>query len=153
MSTNVKPWVFLAMIFVAGIMTGVALTIGIGPHFKSSPGEQQMKNGWTMFLTKQLNLTSDQQAKIGPIIGDAVNQMQVARKDNLDRVSQIIQKANDQISAILTPDQKTELQKLSADMEKRRDHMFPGGHHPWGGPHGPGGGPGPGGPGGPPPNH
>ena len=38
--------------------------------------------------------------------------------------SQIFKAANEQISAILTPEQQVEMQKLEAEREK----MFPGGH-------------------------
>ncbi len=149
MTSKLKPWLFITLIFVAGIMTGAALTIALSTHFFKPPGAQQMKSRWMMYLTRQLNLTADQQAKVDPILTDSENQMQAARKDNADRVSQIIQKANAQIAAILTPEQQDALEKMSKDMESRRDMMFPGHKHPWGCPHG--GPDGQGGPSGPPP--
>jgi len=157
MSPKIKPWLFLAMIFLAGIMTGAALSIGLGPYFKSEQGAQQMKRGWMLYLTKRLDLTADQQAKIDPILAASENDMQAARKDNADRVSQIIKKANAQIAAILTPDQQAALEKMSKEMDQNRDRHFPGRGHSWGGPGGmqPHGGPGGGGmmpPPGPPPS-
>jgi Spy/CpxP family protein refolding chaperone len=149
MTSKLKPWLFIALIFVAGIMTGAALTIALSSHFMQPPGMQQMKSRWMMYLTRQLNLTADQQAKIEPIVADSENQMQAARRDNADRVSQIIQKANAQIAAILTPDQKTALEKISKEMESRHDRMFPGHMHSWGGPHGGSDGPPPNPPSGP----
>jgi Spy/CpxP family protein refolding chaperone len=144
MTPKLKPWLFLAMIFIAGIMTGAALTIGLGPHFKSNPGAQQMKSRWRAHLTERLNLTADQQSKIEPILTDSENKIQEARKTNMETVSQIIQKTNAQIAAILTPDQQAQLEKMSKEMDQNRDRMFPG-HHSWGGPHGgPGSGPPPG---------
>src|ERR1700733_12887240 len=106
MTSKLKPWLFLALIFVAGIMTGVALTVGLGSHFRSESGPQQMKSHWMLHLTHQLNLTNDQQAKIDPILTDAENKIQAARKENMDTVSDIIQKTNAQIATILTPDQQ-----------------------------------------------
>jgi Spy/CpxP family protein refolding chaperone len=147
MTSKLKPWLFLALIFAAGIMTGVALTIVLGPRSKSEPDAQQMKNHWMLHLTHQLNLTADQQAKIDPILTDAENKIQAARKENFENVSQIFKKANAQIATILTPDQQAELEKMSKEMDRDHDRMFPG-HHQWGGPHG-----GPGGPGGSPPGH
>jgi len=106
-----------------------------------------------MYLTKRLDLTPEQQAKIDPILAASENDMQAARKDNADRVSQIIKKANAQIAAILTPEQQAALEKMSKEMDQFRDRKFPGHGHPWGGPGGmpPRGGPG-GMPPGPPPN-
>lgn len=123
-----KPWLYLATIFVVGAVTGSALTIGLASHFMKPPGAQQMKQHWMMFLTKQLNLTPDQQAKIQPILTDAESKIQALHRDEMERGSQIIKTANDQIAAILTPDQKAQLAKLEAEREK----MFSGHMHPWG---------------------
>jgi len=139
MTPKLKPWLFMALIFIAGIMTGAALTIGLGPHFRSNPGAQQMKSHWMLHLTHQLNLTADQQAKIDPILTDAETKIQAARRENMDTVSGIIQKTNAQIATILTPEQQAELEKMSKDMDRDRDRMFPG-HHSWGS-HGGAGGP------------
>jgi Spy/CpxP family protein refolding chaperone len=149
MTAKFKPWLFLAMIFVAGIMTGVALTIGLASHFMHPPGMQQMKSRWMAHLVEKLNLTSDQQAKIEPILTDAENQLQAARRENIDKVSQIFQKANAEIATILTPDQQVALDKMIKEMESHRDQMFQGHMHEWGAPHG--GPDGPGMPPGPPP--
>ncbi len=139
MSPKLKPWLFLASIFVAGAMTGSALTIALASHFMHPPGMQQMKSRWMAHLTERLNLTADQQAKIEPILANSENQLQAARKDNFDKVSQIFQRANAQIAAILTPDQQVALEKMSKEMENHRDQMFPGHMHAWGDQHdGPG---------------
>ena len=106
MTPKLKPWLFLSMIFVAGIMTGVALTTALGPHFHSGPTEQQMKDRWMTLLVQRLDLSADQRAKIEPIVTDSENQIQAARRDNMQAVSQIIEKTDAQIAAILTPEQK-----------------------------------------------
>jgi Spy/CpxP family protein refolding chaperone len=143
MSSKVKSWLLLAVIFVIGIVTGSALTIGLASHFMRPHGAQEMKNHWMMFLTQRLTLTADEQAKIQPILSEATNNIQALHRDEVDRGSQIIKAANDQIAQVLTPDQKVELQK----MESEREKMFMGHMHPWGPPHdgpdGPPGGPDP----------
>jgi Spy/CpxP family protein refolding chaperone len=145
MTPKLKPWIFLSMIFIAGIMTGVALTVGLSSHFIKPPGAQQMQNRWMSLLVQRLNLSSDQQSKIEPILADSENQIQAARRDNMQTVSQIIEKTNAQIAAILTPDQQAALAKMSKEMMERNRDRFSGHGHSWGGQHG-----GPGGPGGPP---
>jgi len=135
MSSNVKPWLVLGIIFVAGIVTGVALTIGWGSHFMPPGGGQGMKYHWMMDLTQRLKLTPDQQAKIQPIVTEATTQIQSLHREEVERGSQIFKTANDQISAVLTPEQKVELQK----MESEREKLFSGHMHHWGPPHdGPG---------------
>jgi len=144
--TRVKPWLLLAVIFIVGIVTGWALTMGLAPHSNQPPGEQQMKTHWMMRLTNRLNLTADQQAKIEPIVTDAEDQIQSVHRDELGRTSQILEDANRQIAAILTPEQQVELKK----METEREKQFSGHMRSWAPRGGPGEGP-RGGPGGMPP--
>jgi Spy/CpxP family protein refolding chaperone len=135
MSSQLKPWLVLTVIFIVGIVTGSALTFSLASHFMRPPGEQQMKRHWMAHLTEQLNLTADQQAKIEPIVADATTRIQSMHHDEVERDSQIFKSANDQISALLTPEQKVELQK----MESEREKMFSGHMRPHGSLHnGPG---------------
>src|ERR1039458_8657721 len=130
MSFKFKPWLVLGVIFIVGVVTGSALTIGLGPHFRHPPRAGEMKKRWLMHLAEQLKLTADQQAKIEPILTDAESQIQSVHRDEVSRGSQIIKAANDQISALLTPEQKVELQKMESDREK----MFSGHMRFWGPP-------------------
>ena len=43
MSSKLKPWLVLAVIFIVGVVTGSALTIGLAFAFHASAGWQQMK--------------------------------------------------------------------------------------------------------------
>jgi Spy/CpxP family protein refolding chaperone len=131
MSSPLKPWLLLAVIFIVGVVTGSALTIGLASHFRYSPGVQQIKRLWMARLVTRLNLTSDQQAKIEPILADAATDLQKMHRNEVERGSQIMKTADDRIAALLTPEQKVELQKMESDREKRfSDHM-----RPWGTPH------------------
>lgn len=135
MSSSLKPWLVLGIIFIAGILTGSALTIGLASHFRHSPGAQQVKRLWMAQLVRRLNLTADQQAKIEPILADANTQIQSLHRAEMEHGSQIFKTANDQISALLTPDQKVELQKIESERKKRfSDHMRPWGPPPHGAP-------------------
>jgi Spy/CpxP family protein refolding chaperone len=137
MSSKLKSWLLLAIIFVVGVVTGVALTIGLAPHFGHQPGPQQINRLWMAKLIEQLNLTADQQAKIQPILTDAKTRFQSLHRDEVERGSQIMKEAHDQISALLTSEQQAELQKLEADREKMfLEHMRPWGPPPPGGPGG-----------------
>jgi len=136
MSSQIKPWLLLGGIFVVGIITGSALTIGWSAYFKHPPGEAQMKHHLMAGLTEQLKLTADQQAKIEPILADTGAKIQAIHHQEVGSVSQILKAADQQISALLTPEQQVEFQKIAAEREK----MFSGHMHPWGPPKdGPGG--------------
>jgi Spy/CpxP family protein refolding chaperone len=130
MSSLLKPWMVLAIIFIVGVVTGSALTIGLGSRFMHPPGEAQMKHHLMTRLSERLNLTADQQVKIDPILSDTAAKIQAVHHEDVDRVSQIIKASNDQISALLKPEQQAKLQK----MESEREKMFSGHLHSWGPP-------------------
>lgn len=148
MSVVLKPWLVLAVIFFAGAVSGGALTFALSSHFMHPPGEDAMRTRWMTHLTQKLNLTPDQQAKIQPILSDAARRIQSEHRDEVDKMGQIFKETDDQIAAILTPEQNAELKKMQEEREKAfSGHThFHGGGPDGGGPHempppGPPGGP------------
>jgi len=118
MSPKLKPGLVLAVIFIAGALSGAALTLALAPHVLRHlhPHDpSHMKSDIMAGLTRDLNLTPDQQAKIEPIIGEAARELEEVHHDEVQRVSHIISLANDQMTPILTPDQKAQLDKLKAE--------------------------------------
>jgi len=70
-------------------------------------------------LTRQLNLSSDQQAKIKPILENESQQMQTLRQDSslsgedrMSKMHQIRQSTNDQIKPILNSDQQQKFEEM-----------------------------------------
>ena len=139
MSGTLKPWLILAVIFVAGGFTGAALTMVFSGHFMHSAGPpDDMRQAWLGRLTRQLNLTADQQAKIEPILRDTEDKVKKVHQEEFDKIRPILQASDDQIAAILTPEQKTELKQMAAKREEdflRRQRQWSGGPHN-GGPEG-----------------
>jgi Spy/CpxP family protein refolding chaperone len=98
-------------------------------------------------MTKDLNLTADQQTKIKPIFADEQKKMDDARNDSSgdreairSKMMQVQKDTNTQIRAVLDDKQKDMFDKQQQGMQNRVRHGP-------GGPGGPGGnGPGPGGP-------
>jgi Spy/CpxP family protein refolding chaperone len=70
-------------------------------------------------LTKALNLTAEQQAKVQPLIDQAKPQIIAIHKDARDKTQAIMDKTMSQIRPILTPDQ----QKKFDDLQKARQDM------------------------------
>jgi Spy/CpxP family protein refolding chaperone len=70
-------------------------------------------------LTKALNLTAEQQAKVQPLIDQARPQIVAIHKDAMEKTHAIMDKTMSQIRPILTPDQ----QKKFDDMQKARQDM------------------------------
>lgn len=131
MSSNFKPWLLLVGIFIIGVVTGWALTFGLASHFMPPPGAHNVKQHWMARLTRDLNLTADQQAKIQPILTDAETKLQALHRESVGRGDQIFKAADDQILPILTDAQKAQLQKMQSEREK----MFSGHMRPWGAHH------------------
>ncbi len=141
-SRTLKPWLLIALIFLVGVGTGVLLTIAFQPHFMGPPSPMKMREMWMHRLSDRLELTDDQKAKVQPILDKAAQDMQGVHRDEVKRVGTILLATEDQLSSILTPEQKAELQKMKGEREK----LFSNHLHLWGRPDGP-----PHGHGGPPP--
>ena len=139
MTSSIKAWLLLGGIFIVGVVTGCALTFGLGPGFAPAPphSAKEIKNRMMARLTEKLSLTPDQKTQIGPILEDAARNIQSLHRDEIVRGSQILQTAHQRIAALLTPEQKAILAKMEADRQKRfSDHL-----RPWGSPRDGAGGP------------
>jgi hypothetical protein len=125
---RIKPWLILTLIFILGVGTGISLTIGLGAHFRHPPGAQQMKNRMLTGLTRRLNLTAAQQAKIAPMLTSTVTQIKSVHQEEVRRIYPIMEAMRAQIMPILTPEQQTELQKMASERDAR---MLPGHMRSW----------------------
>lgn len=120
-SVTLRPWAILALIFLLGAATGALLTIGLGPRLAHAPpGPKEMGNHWMMHLTRRLNLTDDQQARIRPIIMDAEKEIEAVHRNDVRQILTFLGNANTKIAAVLDPGQQAELKK----MEQEREQTF-----------------------------
>lgn len=88
-----------------------------GGHRHGSPLEH---------LTKSLNLTADQQAKVQPIIDAAKPQIIAIHKDAMQKTQAVISNAASQIRPLLNPDQQKkfdDIQKAHQDMVNAMKEM------------------------------
>jgi Spy/CpxP family protein refolding chaperone len=134
----VKTWqVVLATIaiFVAGLVTGGATALGLVKWIASRPhanqamlsqlglgrgqgpmgfGPQLMRN-----FANELDLTEDQKAKIAPIVKSTAAQLARDRRAIQLTTAFAIEKMQDQISEILTPEQRTKFEVLISKQRER----------------------------------
>jgi Spy/CpxP family protein refolding chaperone len=128
MTKRLSSLAILTMVFA---IVGVSAWAQMGP-----PGGGQMGHGpmtadqRMQMLTKQLNLTADQQEKIKPILESESQQMQalhqdssLSREDRMSKMQQIRQSSNEQIKS-----------NLNSDQQQKFDEMMS--HQGHGGPHG-----------------
>jgi Spy/CpxP family protein refolding chaperone len=91
------------------------------------PNRWQHKRGNPVeHLTKALDLTPDQVAKIQPIFDQAKPQLKAARQDAKQKVQAIRENIQSQIRPILTPAQQQKfdaMKKAREDMRKAREEM------------------------------
>ena len=77
-------------------------------------------------MTKTLDLTPDQQAKIGPILEQAKPQMKAARQESREKMKAVRENMRAQIRPLLTPAQQQKwdaIQKARQDMHKAREAL------------------------------
>ena len=134
-----KTWqIILATIaiFVAGLVTGGATALGLAgwarnrasnsfprenaPGGRSGQqmqafGPQLMRN-----LANRLDLSPEQRARIGPIVKRAVQELARERREVQLESALLIEKMQDQISEVLTPDQRVKFEDL---VRKQRDRL------------------------------
>ena len=151
----VHPWkVFLAFfgVFLAGIVCGVALAPNIWhlwhpkpptPVERMGPGFNAVRPSMLDRLAKQLDLTAEQKQKIEPIIKKLEADTRQMRRESLREFRTVMEKADADITAQLTPEQRQKFEDSRKHqrekMEKMRAEFRE--HGPGGGPDGPGPGP------------
>ncbi len=91
------------------------------------PNRWQHKRGNPVeHLTKALDLTPEQQAKIQPIFDQAKPQIVAARQESKQKIQAIRENIGSQIRTILTPAQQQKfdaMKKAREDMRKAREEM------------------------------
>ena len=126
------PWILALLLAVPMLAASVPATPYQAGGYAGGPGgggirgpmspDDQLKR-----MTKNFNLTADQQTKLKPILVDAQKKMEDVRNDSsLDRpamrqkMMQIRQDANDQVRAVLDDKQK---EKFDKQQRERQDRM------------------------------
>ena len=112
---------YAAAIFVAGGISGGALGVYETRSQLSVPVRQQeMVQHLRNRLKARLGLSPDQMEKITPIIEGAAAQIRSIRLETFQRVNKVFDDSYAQISAVLTPEQRTKLDKMQRE---RREMM------------------------------
>ncbi|MGI8482131.1 MAG: hypothetical protein ACR2MF_08725 [Chthoniobacterales bacterium] len=110
----------VVFIFLAGAATGFFAAawhihhfalIGHGPHLGARMREH---------LRRELHLTSEQTAKIGPVVEQTAARLETIRVETSQRVAQAMTDSREQIAPLLTPEQRERLDEL----EKRHQRVF-----------------------------
>ena len=118
-----KPWkVILAFTgnFLAGVLVGGLVTLRVGRHFAQRlPMAEGYGPQLLGRLVTQLDLTPEQQAKIKPIVDQAAEELRELRRTTQHSSAAVLVRLQGDISAQLTPAQKTKFDELAAQQRER----------------------------------
>jgi Spy/CpxP family protein refolding chaperone len=135
-----KTWqVVLATvaIFLAGLVTGGALALGAvrwsTRHPRINPAQmfpfgQQRQGAWQPAqvgpqlmrgFISQLDLTDEQRAKIQPIVRRVAGQLARERREVQLNSALLIEKMQDEIAQVLTPEQRVKFEDLMSQQKQR----------------------------------
>jgi Spy/CpxP family protein refolding chaperone len=121
---------FAVLVFLACSVTTRAQDAGT----QESKAQAQTENGThhgqraghLEWLSKELNLTDDQKAKVKPILDEQTKQMRAMQEDSSltqdqkrEKMKQLHQTTHSQINEILTPEQQ---KKFAALKEQQKEH-------------------------------
>jgi len=115
----------LIAIFVAGAVTGGFLTIHAMKYetprrIEVPPGTPFSVDRWLAHL----HLTPDQDQKLRPIIEQVDNELRNLRALDLREIEGILDRAQDRMNAVLTPDQRERLRQMLEERKQRPEQWF-----------------------------
>lgn len=87
-----------------------------GHHRHGGPGGHPFEH-----MTKELNLTADQQAKVQPILDKAKPQLQAIHQDAMQKAKLVLDSTMDQVRPLLTPEQQQKMDALKATHQKKME--------------------------------
>ncbi|MFZ0829119.1 MAG: hypothetical protein WAO02_17030 [Verrucomicrobiia bacterium] len=108
-----KLLLLVALVFLAGVVVGV---VGTRAVVRRVVGEiilhpETVQPRMERNLTLRLRLDDDQRVKLHAILSDTHEQLQGLRKEYRPKVILVLSKANDQITALLTPEQQARFEQ------------------------------------------
>jgi hypothetical protein len=101
--SKLKLGVYLIALFLAGVVTGAIIMVGIGRHLM--PNEEKMASRWSAELRSKLDITAEQAQAIDPIIKETIGAFKITF-------------ANDALSALTNGNARIALQ-LTAEQKKK----------------------------------
>lgn len=112
------------LIFVAGGMTGAFVGfhhlhqhVMLGPPHSGDVPDRMREH-----LRRTLNLTADQEKKIGPIVDATSTKLEAIRVETAERVRAVMEQSKKEVAPLLTADQQKKLDKLESEHRELLHH-------------------------------
>ncbi len=113
-------------IFIGSLLLGLAVTLTTRPALAQehpATAESRLEE-----MSKQLNLTDDQKAKLKPVLQDEAQQLQAVHNDTslshdqkMAKVKEIREAHKPQINNVLTPDQQKKWEEMKKKTKGQRE--------------------------------
>ena len=121
--TRLKIWLVLAVVFVLGCVTGVALT---GLYRSRASGDrpearERAMNERFEKMRSELSLTDQQTTAVRTILDETRNEYRALRTELRPRFDEPRQKARARIRALLTPEQQQKFDAMVAQQDAKHD--------------------------------
>jgi hypothetical protein len=95
--------------------------MGQGPPARPEDFGVQIMNRWLRF--NQLDLTPEQRQQIRPIVNETAESLRRLRQENLHSGELVLETMQDQVTAVLTPAQRTKFENL-INQQRQRMQQF-----------------------------
>jgi len=118
---RVRPWLLLVLVFVAGMGVGMMGTRAVARYLIINPGVIGAQLERDLF--RELNLTPEQRVKAQKIFAHTQEQLRALRGETQGRVRTILESSNEEIAAILTPEQLPAFKKW-VEQKRQRAQSF-----------------------------
>jgi len=113
---TLKPWLVLALVFVAGVLVGAVGTRLAVRHFVRTAIAQpeMLRERLERELVRRLDLTDEQKPRVRAALTRAHERVQALRAEFQPRLREILDDAGAEISATLTPEQRERFERFRA---------------------------------------
>ena len=119
-----KNWKAVAgviLVFLLGGVCGAALAHKVGHHWSDESRHGRDRSEFIVKrMSRELDLDDSQREEVRKIITGAHNEMQALMKQTEPQRDAIISRSEDQVRAILKPEQKERFEKFVEKMKQRR---------------------------------
>lgn len=123
-----KPWklvLLLAGIFLAGGVVGGAVTLHFVREFAQRRAEpEQWGPARLRMLAHRLELTPAQIEQLRPVVRRNMDDLAHIRQDGMRDTRRVLQRMEQDIAAVLTPEQREKFARLNAELRERSRQMM-----------------------------
>jgi Spy/CpxP family protein refolding chaperone len=111
---KIKPWLALALVFLAGVVFGVVATRAVVRHMVRAAllHPETVRDRIERDLTRRLRLSEAQRPQVQAALRRAHERWQELRREFQPRFALILNDAQQEIAAVLTPEQREQFEKF-----------------------------------------